>query len=89
MAGRQKTRTNRKGRPDYWEEVKRPCNLALTPTAIASLDAMASELEISRSELVEQFARGLVRRSPEMASLAENKQDETFDNQAIAPSTAN
>lgn len=39
-------------------ETKERCNLSLTPTAIAALDATATQQDISRSELVEQYARG-------------------------------
>lgn len=39
-------------------ETKERCNLTLTPTAIANLDAAATQQNISRSELVEQYARG-------------------------------
>jgi len=50
----------RKGesRSEY-DEAKQRCNLTLTPTAIASLDAAATALGISRSELVERYARSL------------------------------
>lgn len=41
------------------EEIKERCNLSLTPTAIAYLDAEAEAQNISRSELIEQFARSL------------------------------
>lgn len=53
----------KKGKPVKGEartehgETKERCNLTLTPTAIASLDAFATQLNISRSELVEQYAR--------------------------------
>jgi len=39
------------------EEKKKVMTLSLTPTAIASLDRIATALEISRSELVERLAR--------------------------------
>ena len=48
-----------KGVPDNWDEVKQRYNLALTPTAVNSLDAIASRLEISRSELIERVARAI------------------------------
>lgn len=41
-----------------YEEAKQRCNLTLTPTAIASLDTFATQLNISRSEFVERIARG-------------------------------
>lgn len=40
-----------------YDEAKERCNLTLTPTAIVSLDRIATLKGISRSELVEQFAR--------------------------------
>lgn len=43
------------------EEIKERCNLSLTPTAIAYLDAKATKEGISRSELVERIARTLAR----------------------------
>jgi predicted DNA binding CopG/RHH family protein len=46
-------------RTDY-EEVKIRVNMTLTQTAIASLDAKAQEEGISRSELIERYARSLV-----------------------------
>lgn len=39
-------------------EQKQRCNLSLTPTAIASIDIKATKQGISRSEAVEQWARG-------------------------------
>lgn len=43
--------------PELYDEVKKRVNLALTPTGINGLDAIASNLDISRSELVEQIGR--------------------------------
>lgn len=47
-----------KGEGVLYNEVKTPVQLRLTPTAIASLDAFATQLNISRSEFVEKLARG-------------------------------
>ncbi len=53
-----KTRPARgEARTEYGEQ-KKPCNLSLTQTAIATLDRIATHLKISRSELVERIARG-------------------------------
>ena len=41
-------------------ETKKSTTLTLTPTAVEHLDRMAKGLHLSRSELVEQFARGLL-----------------------------
>jgi hypothetical protein len=46
-------------RTDY-EEMKTRVNMTLTPTAIASLDAAAKDEGISRSELIERYARSLL-----------------------------
>ena len=49
-----------KGVPDLHDEVKKRANLSLTPTAIAGLDKLSQEFNLSRSELVEQIGRGLI-----------------------------
>jgi hypothetical protein len=46
--------------PELYDEVKRRVNLAITPTGIEGLDAIASDLGVSRSELVERIGRGLI-----------------------------
>ena len=43
--------------PLFYDEKKKQVSMQLTPTAIASLDQAASARGISRSELVEQYAR--------------------------------
>ena len=48
------------GYPELYDEVKKRVNLSLTPTAIAGLDELAAELDLSRSELVERVARGII-----------------------------
>jgi len=62
MPGKQKKRArqSQKGVGDYWDEMKHRYNVALTPTSVANLDAIAQQLEISRSELVEQIGRGII-----------------------------
>ena len=49
-----------KGVPELHDEVKKRVNLSLTPTAIAGLDKLSQELNLSRSELVEQIGRGSI-----------------------------
>ena len=49
-----------KGVPELHDEVKKRVNLSLTPTAIAGLDKLAEEFDLSRSELVEQIGRGSI-----------------------------
>lgn len=56
-----KGQKGRKDVPELYEEVKKRVNLALTPTGINGLDAIASNLDISRSELVERIGRRLIR----------------------------
>lgn len=46
-----------KGVPELHDELKTRINLSLTPTAVEGLDAIATELGISRSELVERIGR--------------------------------
>lgn len=48
-----------RNQPEMYNELKKAYSLSLTPTAINSLDSHAKICGISRSELVEQFARGL------------------------------
>ena len=49
-----------KGVPELHDEVKKRVNLSLTPTAIAGLDKLSQEINLSRSELVERIGRGLI-----------------------------
>ena len=55
-----KGQKGQKNVPELYDEVKRIVNLAITPTGIEGLDAIASELGVSRSELVERIGRGLI-----------------------------
>ncbi len=45
---------------DLYGEKKRVRGLTLTDTAMQGLEVRATELGISKSEVVEQFARGLI-----------------------------
>jgi metal-responsive CopG/Arc/MetJ family transcriptional regulator len=56
------------GRGEYGETKDR-INISLTPTAQQLLDQQAVLIGVSRSELIEQFARGLVSSVPEVRSL--------------------
>lgn len=49
-----------KGEPVFYSEIKRNTMLTLTDTAKHLLDERARELGVTRSELVEQFARGII-----------------------------
>ncbi|MBD2088831.1 ribbon-helix-helix protein, CopG family [Microcoleus sp. FACHB-1515] len=55
-----KGRKRVKGVGHLHDEVKRQISLALTPTAQQRLDEMAEQQGLSRSEFVEQIARGLI-----------------------------
>ena len=51
---------SQEGVPELWEEPKKVASLALTQKALDALDQRAKSLGLSRSELVERFARGLI-----------------------------
>jgi hypothetical protein len=53
-----KGKKSRKGVGELYDEAKVDTLLTLTPTARRNLDQQAKELEVSRSEVVERFARG-------------------------------
>jgi metal-responsive CopG/Arc/MetJ family transcriptional regulator len=46
-----------RNQPEMYGEIKQPFTLSLTPTAVNILDSHAKIQGISRSEVVEQFAR--------------------------------
>lgn len=57
-----------RGQADMYDEVKGRYNMTLTPTAVKGLDALAKSMNLSRSELVEQFGRGKIPTlTPELA----------------------
>ena len=56
---------NRRGQPELYEVLKKRYTMTLTPTGADGLDAIASGLGISRSELVERIGRGLIPLSPD------------------------
>ncbi|MBD1862409.1 MULTISPECIES: hypothetical protein [Trichocoleus] len=47
----------RKGRDQLYGELKKPTMIALTPTGVEKLDALAAEFSLSRSEFIERIAR--------------------------------
>ena len=62
--GQRGTRTQ----SNTYSEVKGRYNMTLTPTAVKGLDALAKSMNLSRSELVEQFGRGKIPTlSPDLA----------------------
>jgi hypothetical protein len=52
---------SRRGIPELYDELKKPTTVGLTPTAIAGLDEICREMNISRSELVERIGRKLLK----------------------------
>ena len=58
--GYRKGKARRRGAPILYEEVKGKLNLTLTPTAIKNITEAAAEEHISRSELIERWARSLI-----------------------------
>ena len=48
-----------RNQPEMYDETKQPFTLSFTPTAVNRLDSYAKIHGISRSEVVEQFARRL------------------------------
>ncbi|MFB2977641.1 ribbon-helix-helix protein, CopG family [Microseira sp. BLCC-F43] len=57
-------------REEYGEKKER-VNITITPTAQRLLDQKGEALGVSRSELIERFARGLVSANPEGTMLGE------------------
>ncbi len=49
-----------KGKPAFYDEMKKRVNLTLTPTGFDGLDNLALERGLSKSEFVEQIGRGLI-----------------------------
>ena len=50
-----------RNQPEMYDEIKQSCAFSLTKTAIKKLDAFSKRYRISRSELVEQIAKGLIK----------------------------
>lgn len=49
-----------KGEPELYDEKKKPLNIAMTPTGAKMLDDLAKNMGLTRSELVERIARGVI-----------------------------
>ncbi len=47
-----------KGQPELYDEVKKRVNITITPTGWDRLDDLAWSRRLSKSELIEQIARG-------------------------------
>ncbi|MEG5175600.1 ribbon-helix-helix domain-containing protein [Microcoleus sp. B3-D7] len=49
-----------RNQPEMYDEIKKPFTFSLTQTAVKELELLAKIHGISRSEIVEQFARGQI-----------------------------
>ena len=49
-----------RGQPEHYDEVKGQVNLSMTKTAREGLDSLAKNMDLSRSELVEQIGREII-----------------------------
>lgn len=48
-----------RGQPEIYDECKKNASFSLTSTAIKGLEQLSSQLNISRSELIERIGRGV------------------------------
>lgn len=51
---------SQKGVGEIYSETKKAVSVAITPTGLKGLDAIAEKLGVSRSELVERIGRGII-----------------------------
>ncbi|HAZ46500.1 MAG TPA: hypothetical protein DCZ55_19105 [Cyanobacteria bacterium UBA11371] len=66
-----------KGEPELYDEKKKPLNIAMTPTGAKMLDDLAKNMGLTRSELVERIARGIIplqTNSPETDDLGKSEE---------------
>jgi len=49
-----------RGQPEVYDELKKIASFCITPTAIEGLKQLSSQLNISRSELIERIGRGVL-----------------------------
>ncbi len=55
-----KGQKNKRGQPEKWDELKKRVSVSLTPKGIDGLDALATSMGISRSDLLERIGRGII-----------------------------
>lgn len=67
-----------KGQPIMYDELKKVVAVSLTPTAVQRLDVLAESMDVTRSELIEQVARGTY-------PVFDNKQAERLGESSITP----
>lgn len=65
---------------DLYEEPKERTSIFLTKQAKSSLDSIATALGISRSELVERFARGTIKLPEQEQSIKKRKRSQKLPN---------
>ena len=53
--------SSKRGIPLKYSQLTKHTSLSLTPNGRLGLDAIAAEMEISRSEFIERFGRGLIK----------------------------
>lgn len=50
-----------KGKPNtVYDELKARITVSITPTAVNGIDAIAAQLGVARSEVIEQIGRGIM-----------------------------
>jgi hypothetical protein len=49
-----------RGQPEYYDEIKKIASFSITPTAIEGLKKLSSDLNLSRSEMIERIGRGVL-----------------------------
>ena len=50
-----------RGRPELYDEIKKPYSIGITATGVKGLDALSQSFNLSRSEFVEQIGRGILK----------------------------
>ncbi len=68
-----KGKKNQKGKPEKYDEMKERVNFTLTPTGIARLGDLAAQRQLSKSELIEQVARGEIPLEPDPLTSVEKE----------------
>lgn len=68
-----KGKKNQKGQPEKYGEMKKRTNFTLTPTGTAQLENLAARRELSKSEFIEQVARGEIPIYPDALTFVEKE----------------
>lgn len=64
---------NQKGQPEKYDEMKKRVNFTLTPTGLRQLDNLATQRQLSKSEFIEQIARGEIPLQPDPLTTLERE----------------